>query len=123
MKCSVVMKNVYRAKWCERHNMKPLCRFFMLVNAVVWNCHIDYRADIPKSVSISHHGSGVVINQAVKIGEKSLIAHGVTIGNRMPFHEGSPVIGSNCYIGSGAYLGGGVLCWETMLTLVPIPLL
>lgn len=109
MKSSFVMKNVYRAKWCEKHHLRPICKMFMLLNAVLFNCHIDYRADIPRSVAISHHGSGVVINGACKIGEKTLIAHNVTIGNRMPFHPGHPVIGRNCYIGSGAYLGGVLL--------------
>lgn len=57
---------------------------------------------------ISHHGIGVVINGNCKIGQRVCIAHGVTIGNRMPFHEGHPVIGNDVYIGSGAYIGGGI---------------
>lgn len=103
---STIMKNVYRAKWCDRHGMKPIAQLFMKINSVFFGCHIDYHADIPIDTSISHHGTGVVINGACKIGNNVIIAHDVTIGNRMPNHPGHPVIGDNVYIGSGAYIGG-----------------
>lgn len=106
-KISFCMKNVYRAKWCAAHHMEPLAKLFMQINSVLFGCHISYRAEIPKTTSISHHGHGVVINGACKFGENVIIGHGVTIGNRMPLHPGHPVIGNNVYIGSGAYLGGG----------------
>lgn len=107
-KVSTVMKNVYLAKWCAAHHLRPLAKVFMNLNSVLFGCHIDYRADIPKTTSISHHGVGVVINGACKIGKNVIIGHGVTIGNRMPVHPGHPVIGDDVYIGSGAYIGGGV---------------
>lgn len=109
MKQSIVMKNIYKARWCANHHLKLLSKYYMLKNAILWNCHIDYNADIHPTVSFSHHGMGVVINAAAVIGEGSIIAHGVTIGNRMPNHSGSPIIGKNCYIGSGAYIGGGIV--------------
>lgn len=100
--------NVYRAKWCAAHHLTPLAKIFMNLNSFLFGCHIDYRADIPKETAISHHGNGVVINGACKIGRNVIISHGVTIGNRMPFHPGHPVIGDDVYIGSGAYLGGDI---------------
>lgn len=102
------MKNVYRAKWCAAHPLEPLAKLFMLINSVLFGCHISYQAEIPKTTSISHHGYGVVINGACKFGENLIIGHGVTIENRMPLHSGHPIIGDNVYIGSGAYLGGNI---------------
>lgn len=110
-KYSAVMINVYRAKWCASHGVEPLAKLFMYLNSWLFGCHIDYRADIPKGTSLSHHGIGVVINGACKIGQRVCIAHGVTIGNRMPFHPGHPIIGDDVYIGSGAYIGGGYNHW------------
>lgn len=81
---------------------------FMLINKLVCNCYIDYRATIPKTTGFSHGGTGVVINATAKLGENVTIAHGVTIGNRMPSDGGAPTIGNNVYIGSGAYLGGSI---------------
>lgn len=107
-KCCTVMKNVYRAKWCAAHGLTPLAKIFMQLNSIFFGCHIHYSADIPKGTAISHHGIGVVINGACKIGNRVVIGHGVTIGNRMPFHVGHPVIGDDVYIGSGAYVGGGI---------------
>ena len=107
-KMSFVLKNVYRAKWCASHHLSPLCKFFMAFNTVLCDCHIDYHAEIPRSTSFSHYGSGVVIHRNAVLGENVIVAHGVTIGNRMPNHAGVPVIGNNVYIGSGAYLGGGI---------------
>ncbi len=97
------MKNGYRAKWCADHNLKPLVNVFLQLNSLMFGCHIDYKADIPKETAISHHGDGVVINGVCKFSKNVLISHGVTIGNRMPFH---PVIGDDVYIGSGAYIEG-----------------
>ncbi len=108
-KYSTVMENVYRAKWCAAHGLKPLAKIFMYLNSWLFGCHISYKADIPQGTIISHHGIGVVINGACKIGQRVNIAHGVTIGNRMPFHPGHPVIGDDVYIGSGAYIGGGIV--------------
>lgn len=88
MKMSFVLKNVYRAKWCERHHMEVISKMLMYINAIVFNCNIDYHCQIPKTTSLSHHGSGVVINPTVKLGENVIVAHGVTIGNRMPTEGG-----------------------------------
>lgn len=106
---SIIMRNVYIAKWFASHHMEPIAKIFMTLNSILFGCHIDYRAEIPITTSISHHGVGVVIHGACKIGKNVIIGHGVTIGNRMPSHPGHPVIGDNVYIGSGAYLGGGIV--------------
>ena len=106
-KCSA-LKNIYKAKWCDAHHLKFMCKYYMLKNQFLFNCHIHYKAQIPESTGLSHHGMGVVINKATVIGENVIIAHGVTIGNRMPTDGRSPRIGNNVYIGSGAYIGGGV---------------
>ena len=99
---------VYIAKFFSNHKMNFISKFMMEFNAIIFNCYIDYHADIPLTVGISHHGTGVVINGAASIGNNTLIGHQVTIGNRMPLHPGAPKIGKNCYIGSGSYIGGGI---------------
>ena len=105
---SAALKNVYYAKWCDAHRLKFVAKIFMQANAILFNCYIDYRASIPRDTILSHHGSGVVINKAAIIGNNVNIAHGVTIGNRMPDHPGAPVIGNNVYIGCGSYIGQAV---------------
>ncbi len=107
MNIAFPIRVVYWAKFFDAHCMSIISHLLMEFNAIVFNCHIDYHADIPKSCGISHHGTGVVINGAAKIGENTLIAHNVTIGNRMPYHPGAPRIGKNCYIGNSSYIGGG----------------
>ena len=52
-----------------------------------------------------HKGFGVVINPKAKIGEGTIIQHGVTIGE---IGDGYPTIGKNCFIGAKAIIIGGI---------------
>ncbi|MBP5621512.1 MAG: hypothetical protein J6X44_05805 [Thermoguttaceae bacterium] len=105
MKTSWCMKNVYRAKWCEKHRLRLLSKVFMSLNAFICGRYVDYHAEIPKDSSISHYGIGVVVNGNAVIGSNVFIGYGVTMGNRAPNHKGRPII-DNVYIGNGSYLGG-----------------
>jgi len=69
-----------------------------------YHCDIPYSADIA-GVRFMHRGFGVVINPKAKIGEGTIIQHGVTIGE---IGDGYPTIGKNCFIGAKAIIIGGI---------------
>ena len=61
---------------------------------------------IGKGLLIMHFG-GIIINSNSEIGEHCTIAHGVTIGNKMPGGK-SPIIGKNVYLCAGAKILGDI---------------
>ncbi|MFT7538866.1 MAG: serine O-acetyltransferase [Lysobacterales bacterium] len=63
-------------------------------------------AAIGKSLMIEHFG-GIVINASAVVGDNCTIAHGVTLGNKIP-GGGAPNIGNNVYICTGAKVLGEI---------------
>ena len=67
---------------------------------------------MPPSVQIGDgalifHGYGIVLNSKVVIGDRIVLYHRVTIGQRYP-GDGVPKIGNDVVIGSGAAILGPV---------------
>ncbi|MEM8523585.1 MAG: serine acetyltransferase [Bacteroidota bacterium] len=55
----------------------------------------------------AHSGIGVVIHERVVIGDKVIIAQGVTIGGRSKLYD-VPVIGNKVYVGPGSRVLGPI---------------
>lgn len=80
------------------------------------NSYINFRyhCDIPNSIDptdlfFCHNGLNIVINPNTKIGSKTYIQHGVTIGVRDDIKScKAPVIGNGCYIGAKATIIGDI---------------
>jgi serine O-acetyltransferase len=64
-------------------------------------------ATIGKRVVIDH-GMGVVIGETARIGNDTLIYHGVTLGGRGGVGERHPSVGNNVILGAGATVLGPV---------------
>lgn len=74
---------------------------------IIWQCDIHPKANIHQSVWFCHSGFGIVINPRAKIGERTVIQHCVTIGERCS-GGGCPTIGKNVFIGAKATILGDV---------------
>lgn len=71
-----------------------------------------FRVHMPPSVQVGggaliFHGYGIVLNSKVVIGDRSILYHRITIGQRYP-GDGVPKIGDDVVIGSGAVILGPV---------------
>jgi serine O-acetyltransferase len=90
---------------CRRWRLEPLAMLFNKLNAVFCQCIIGRGAEFgPGFVLI--HSQGVVINSAVRGGERILIEHQVTIGAE---RNSSPILGNNIFVGAGAKIIGAVV--------------
>ena len=73
---------------------------------LVYHCDIPYQACID-GVYFCHKGFGTVINPHARIGEGTIVQHGVSIGEIDGSHA-SHVIGKNCFIGAHALVLGDI---------------
>lgn len=73
---------------------------------LVYHCDIPYSAGID-GVYFCHKGFGIVINPNARIGENTVVQHGVSIGEMNGSHA-CPVIGKNCFIGAHALILGDI---------------
>lgn len=81
---------------------------FVYLNKVVNGCVIGRRAEFGKGFVIMHP-QGVVINGAVKAGEKVVIESGVVIGSaKNGYPVKVPTLGDDVFIGSGAKVLGDI---------------
>ncbi len=91
-------------QWSRRWGLVPLEMFFNKLNAVCCNCVIGRGAEFgPGFVLI--HGTGIVINGAVRGGENIYLEHQVTLGAQ---NRQSPQLGCDIFIGAGAKIIGPV---------------
>jgi len=97
----------HRAYECR---LKPLAKYFSLVNYVLFGIEVAYRCDIGPGLYFPHT-VGTVIG-AWRIGRNAVIYHGVTLGAKeldLQYLESSrPSIGDDVTIASGAKVIGGV---------------
>ncbi len=91
-------------QWSRRLRLEPLAMLFNKLNAICCQCIIGRGAEFgPGFVLI--HSQGVVINSAVRGGDRILVEHQVTIGAE---RNASPTLGSDIFIGAGAKIIGAV---------------
>jgi serine O-acetyltransferase len=76
-----------------------------------FNAVVPFQAQIGRGSALAHGGSGVVLHEAVKIGERVLICQQVTIGGS-GYEEKVPEIGDDCYLGAGAKILGPITIGE-----------
>jgi len=88
----------------QRAGLTPLAMLFNKLNVVFGGCIIGRGAHFgPAFVLI--HSHGVVINAAVRGGERVFVEHQVTIGAE---RGASPVLGDRVFLGAGARVIGAI---------------
>lgn len=96
---------VYRLmQWARRHRLVPLEMVMNRVNGIFSGCIIGRGAEFGEGFVLIHAG-GVVINGAVRGGDRIYVEHQVTIGAE---RGRSPVLGNDIFIGAGAKIIGPV---------------
>jgi len=100
---------LYRASSCLRDSFLKYLLIHILIERIQ---SFFFGVHIPPSVEIGggaliFHGYGIVLNSKVVIGDRVVLYHRVTIGQRYP-GDGVPIIGDDVVIGSGATILGPV---------------
>ena len=91
-------------QWARRWRLVPLEMLFNRINSCFCNCIIGRGAEFgPGFVLI--HGTGIVINGAVRAGANVKLEHQVTIGAE---RRQSPTLGDDVFVGAGAKVLGSV---------------
>jgi serine O-acetyltransferase len=85
---------------------KRFARFTSIINRLVFSAEIPASCYIGQDVKLKHGGLGVVLHDRVRIGDRCVIFHNVTIGGRNGM--GCPTIGDDAFIGCGAVLLGPI---------------
>lgn len=91
-------------QWSRRWRLVPLTMVFNKMNGVLCQCIIGRGAEFGRGFVLIH-SQGVVINSAVRGGERVHIEHQVTIGAE---RGESPVLGDDVFVGAGAKVIGAV---------------
>lgn len=100
---------LYRlAKFCQKVGLGVISSFLLEVNKLLHGCVIGRGVEFGKGFVLMHP-VGVIINGAVRGGEKVVIESGVVIGaSRNGWPVQVPVLGNNIFIGAGAKILGRV---------------
>jgi serine acetyltransferase len=101
----------YNDRWrLTRAMMAPYRLVYRLIVDWVMGIDIPCRVTLGRGV-VLYHSVGIVINEAVKMGDGCIIRHGVTIGNKLGDDGESdpPTIGNRVEFGAGAIVIGDIL--------------
>jgi serine O-acetyltransferase len=95
------------APWCQL-GMRQVTVLLLHRYSIRFGIDISRDARIGSGLYIGHFG-GIVVNEAVVIGDNCNLSQGVTLGqvNRGP-NAGCPTIGNDVYIGPGAKIIGRI---------------
>ncbi|EGT3621019.1 serine acetyltransferase [Clostridium perfringens] len=107
---------LYRiSNWLYLNKLGFISKFIWLINRIIFNVDIDYRAKINGGVMLVH-GLGVVIGSEVEIMSNVKIYQGVTIGGnngqKLKYNNKiitQPVINENVTIGPNSNIFGPVI--------------
>jgi serine O-acetyltransferase len=74
------------------------------VNFLVYRCVLPPETEVTGSLTLLHHGLGVVVHPQVRIEDGVTISHGVTLGAAGPDGQSGSrvVLKRDCFIGAGA---------------------
>lgn len=83
----------------HRRGWRLPAKVLKLANFALFKAVLPYECEIYRDVTLWHRGVATVIHPKTKIGERTQIAHGVTVGGTSTGHV---EIGSDVTIGTGA---------------------
>lgn len=95
------------SRWFYLHKMTFLAKLFYKMNIVIYQCSLDYTADISKNVRLCH-ARGVFVRPYTVIEEGTVIFQQVIFGTKYPDVDTHIHIGKNCLIGANACILGDV---------------
>ena len=91
---------------CRLHGRRltPLARVLKALNFLVFHAVLPYECDVPRDVTLWHHGLGTVVHPNTRIGHRVKIGHNVTItaGSQAPGSDLAVVLGDDVVVGTGA---------------------
>ena len=87
--------------------LHSLSKFVDWTNRFLFGCWCPGSAVIGKKCQLGYWGSGTVIHSNSVIGDRCLIAQGVTIGRNFG-DEKVPIIGNDVYVGAGSKIFGEI---------------
>jgi len=90
----------------HRRGLTPVARVLKGLNFLLFHAVLPYECDIPRDLTLLHHGLGTVVHPNTRIGHRVKIAHNVTIaaGSQTPGSELATVLGDDVVVGTGALL-------------------
>lgn len=88
----------------HRSRLTPLARVLKAVNFLLFHAVLPYECDVPRDVTLWHHGLGTVVHPNTRIGRRVKIGHNVTItaGSQAAGSDLAVVLGDDVVIGTGA---------------------
>lgn len=101
------LKIYLKSRWLYLHNMEFLAKFFYKLNIVIYQCSLDYRADISPNVRLCH-ARGVFVRPYTVIEDGTVIFQQVIFGTKYPDVDTKIHVGKNCLIGANACILGDV---------------
>jgi serine acetyltransferase len=93
--------------YAERSKLSSIIWPIKKIIYIVLNIELPHSKNIGKGLVLPHPYN-IIINKKVIIGENCRIYHNTTIGNN-DFKNGSPVIGSHCYLGTNSSVIGPIV--------------
>lgn len=93
--------------WLYKNKLRRFSKFIDWTNRFLFGCWCPGTATIGKGCRLGYWGGATVIHSHAVIGDRCLIAQGVTIGRNFGDTR-VPVIGNDVYIGAGSVVFGEI---------------
>ena len=93
----------------HRRRLTPLARLLKALNFLLFHAVLPYECDVPRDVTLWHHGLGTVVHPNTRIGHRVKIGHNVTItaGSQSPGSELAVSLGTTSSSARGLSSGHG----------------
>ncbi|KQS96962.1 hypothetical protein [Cellulomonas sp. Leaf395] len=88
----------------HRRRLTPAARLLKALNFLLFHAVLPYECDVPRDVTLWHHGLGTVVHPNTRIGHNVKIGHNVTItaGSQSRGSALAVVLGDGVVVGTGA---------------------
>lgn len=91
---------------CPRAVARLVCMFYLVIVEWTWGIEVPWITRVGPGLVI-HHGTGIVVNGAARLGASVQLRQNVCLGARVPGGE-SPTLGDGVSVGAGALVLGGI---------------
>lgn len=106
---------IYRfSRFLYTHKMRHLSKAIDWTNRFLFGCWCPGSAEIGEGCRLGYWGGATVIHSHAVIGDRCLIAQGVTIGRNFG-EKNVPIIGNDVYIGAGSVVFGEIIIGDNVI--------